>query len=162
MALQDITIKLLPETPLLPSYLPSIDMIDPADRSKRFQAYPRFEEEGDSVAAYFDLPHHIAVVVLARDPHLYKLWAPATLRVPIQGEHGAMKIATLTSADPSAGRKDALVNAPVPQVRGRGKASAPPPPPVEALPPVVQPVPQIDAGAIGDDIEALLNQTEEE
>lgn len=158
MALHEVTIKLLPETPLLPGYLPSIDIVDPADRSKRFQAYPRFEEEGDKVAAYFDLPDHVAKQVLARDPHLYKLWSPAFLAVPMQGDHGAMQIVKLTSADPNAGRKDILVNPPATKVRG-GRST--PPPPVESLPPVQQPAPQIDSGKIGDEIEALLNSEEE-
>jgi hypothetical protein len=150
MSLPTITIKLVPETPVAPGYIPTINMPDPADRTKMFMAYPRFEEEGaGKTGMYFDLPQHVASVVLARDQHLYKLWAPATLVVPVSMGHGAIELVKMVSVDPNALREEKAVPALPPSTR-RGRAPSLPPPP-----------PEEDVTAVGEELENLLGRSEE-
>ena len=117
-----VVLKFQPDVIPLPGHFHRISIPDPLKPSERFIPDIEVREDG---GFYVELPMHIARIILASDSHIWKLWSPYKLVVPMGGSHGAGEVETLTSIDPTAGAKAMQADATPPSAT----SSTPPAPP---------------------------------
>lgn len=128
----NVRIIFKPDSPVVPGYIPHIDIPNPLKTSERLIPEVILDEEG---RMFFDLPMHAAQRVLVQDEHLYKLWSPASLTVARYAQHGGFAQDVIKSVDPLAGKqKESAPSAPAgtgaTRATGatRGRAAAAPAP----------------------------------
>jgi hypothetical protein len=117
-----IKIVYMPDNQAIKERIPRIDAIqNPYKPSEKIVLDVIVGEEGpEEGLMFFEAPDLVAREILA-EPWLYKLWEPATFKMPLPGEYGSTKMVELKSVKPG---PKAEVPVPEPTVLGSKKKTA--------------------------------------